>query len=117
MPQLTLARVDAHRPQELEQLDLASVVFGVLGIFYNPMLLFIAFFIWVAAQAEATLVHVRSSLEGVTADVADSLVVNVEDWKVELSLIEEWFDFVGDKLPTGVKNEFEALKQRLAEAD
>ncbi|WP_237112220.1 hypothetical protein, partial [Mycobacteroides abscessus] len=25
-----------------------------------------------------------------------------------------WFQFIGDKLPTGVKDEFEALKQRLS---
>ena len=34
-----------------------------------------------------------------------------------LPQIEEWFEFIGEKLPTGVKDEFEALKQRLAEAD
>jgi phosphoenolpyruvate carboxykinase (GTP) len=28
-------------------------------------------------------------------------------------MIEEWFEFIGDRLPTGVKDEFEALKQRL----
>ena len=30
---------------------------------------------------------------------------------------KEWFEFVGDKLPTGVRDEFEALKQRLAASD
>ena len=39
--------------------------------------------------------------------------VNVDEWKKEIPLIEEWFDFVGEKLPTGIKDEFEALKQRL----
>ena len=39
------------------------------------------------------------------------------EWRQELPLIEEWFEFVGDKLPTGVRDEFEALKQRLAESD
>ena len=51
------------------------------------------------------------------ADVDEALAVNVEEWREELPLIEEWFEFVGEKLPTGVKDEFEALKQRLAEAD
>jgi GTP-dependent phosphoenolpyruvate carboxykinase len=41
---------------------------------------------------------------------------NPAEWRKELPLIEEWFEFVGDKLPTGVKDEFEALKQRLSEA-
>jgi phosphoenolpyruvate carboxykinase (GTP) len=58
-------------------------------------------------------------LEGLDAnpdDVAQSLAVNPAEWREELPLIEEWFEFIGDKLPTGVKDEFEALKQRLAEA-
>ncbi|HEY3996133.1 MAG TPA: phosphoenolpyruvate carboxykinase (GTP) [Mycobacterium sp.] len=50
-------------------------------------------------------------------DVTKALLVNPAEWREELPLIEEWFEFVGDKLPTGVKDEFEALKQRLAEAD
>ncbi len=58
-------------------------------------------------------------LEGLDAnpdDVAQSLAVKPAEWRDELPLIEEWFEFIGDKLPTGVKDEFEALKQRLAEA-
>ena len=51
------------------------------------------------------------------ADVQKALAVDPSEWRKELPLIEEWFEFVGDKLPTGVKDEFEALKQRLAESD
>ncbi|MFN8087393.1 MAG: phosphoenolpyruvate carboxykinase (GTP) [Mycobacterium sp.] len=47
------------------------------------------------------------------ADVAEALRVDAEEWRDELPLIEEWFEFVGEKLPTSVKDEFEALKQRL----
>ncbi len=46
-------------------------------------------------------------------DVAEALKVNPDEWRAELPLIEEWFEFVGEKLPTSVKDEFEALKQRL----
>jgi phosphoenolpyruvate carboxykinase (GTP) len=59
-------------------------------------------------------------LDGLDIDAADvekALVVDANEWRKELPLIEEWFEFVGEKLPTGVKDEFEALKQRLAEAD
>ncbi|KIQ10886.1 phosphoenolpyruvate carboxykinase (GTP) [Rhodococcus sp. MEB064] len=52
-------------------------------------------------------------LDVAAADVAEALAVNVDEWKKEIPLIEEWFDFVGEKLPTGIKDEFEALKQRL----
>jgi phosphoenolpyruvate carboxykinase (GTP) len=51
------------------------------------------------------------------ADVDEALAVNAEEWRNELPLIEEWFEFVGEKLPTGIKDEFDALKTRLAEAD
>jgi len=51
------------------------------------------------------------------ADVNEALAVNVAEWREELPQIEEWFEFVGEKLPTGIKDEFDALKHRLAEAD
>jgi phosphoenolpyruvate carboxykinase (GTP) len=47
------------------------------------------------------------------ADVAESLAVNVDEWREEIPSIEEWFSFVGDKLPSGIADEFSALKQRL----
>ncbi len=56
-------------------------------------------------------------LEGLDVDPADvdaSLKVDLDEWRKEIPLIEEWFEFVGDKLPSGVRDEFEALKQRLA---
>src|SRR3954467_5055490 len=59
-------------------------------------------------------------LEGLDVDAADvdeALAVNAAEWREELPLIEEWFEFVGEKLPTGIKDEFDALKHRLAEAD
>jgi phosphoenolpyruvate carboxykinase (GTP) len=51
------------------------------------------------------------------SDVDEALAVNADEWRDELPLIEEWFEFVGEKLPTGIKDEFDALKHRLAEAD
>jgi phosphoenolpyruvate carboxykinase (GTP) len=59
-------------------------------------------------------------LEGLDVDAADvdaALAVNVAEWREEIPQIEEWFEFVGEKLPTGIKDEFDALKHRLAEAD
>ena len=49
-------------------------------------------------------------------DVAAQWRSNPAEWRKEFALIEEWFEFVGDRLPTGVKDEFEALKQRLSES-
>ncbi|MFD3510652.1 phosphoenolpyruvate carboxykinase (GTP) [Nocardia sp. NPDC058666] len=47
------------------------------------------------------------------ADVDEALSVNADEWRKEIPSIEEWFEFVGDKLPSGVRDEFEALKERL----
>jgi phosphoenolpyruvate carboxykinase (GTP) len=55
-----------------------------------------------------------SGLDVDPADVNEALAVNPEEWRKELPLIEEWFEFVGEKLPTGIKDEFDALKHRLA---
>ena len=58
-----------------------------------------------------------SGLDVDAADVDEALAVNAAEWREEIPLIEEWFEFVGEKLPTGIKDEFDALKTRLAEAD
>src|SRR5271165_3910516 len=43
----------------------AALLFGLVGLFFNPLLVFIALFVWVGAQEEARHAHVRASLEGV----------------------------------------------------
>lgn len=58
-----------------------------------------------------------SGLDVDASDVDQALVVNVDEWRKELPLIEEWFEFVGEKLPTGIRDELDALKTRLAEVD
>lgn len=42
-----------------------AVFFGLLGLFYNPFLIFIAFFIWIGASGEASTVQMRSALGGI----------------------------------------------------
>jgi Zn-dependent protease/predicted transcriptional regulator len=49
--------------------------FGLIGLFSNPFLVFIALFVWVGAQEEAQMVHVRASLSGVP--IARAMVTNV----------------------------------------
>jgi Zn-dependent protease/predicted transcriptional regulator len=46
--------------------------FGLVGMFTNPMLLFIAFFVWTGAQGEASLVRIRSVMRGITVGQAMS---------------------------------------------
>lgn len=42
-----------------------ALVFGLVGLFVNPFLVFIAFFVWIGAHAEAQMAHVHASLAGV----------------------------------------------------
>ncbi|WP_034267945.1 phosphoenolpyruvate carboxykinase (GTP) [Haloechinothrix halophila] len=46
-------------------------------------------------------------------DIEASLEVNADEWRQEIPLIEEWFDKIGEKLPTSLRDELESLKQRL----
>ncbi|MFQ6329522.1 MULTISPECIES: phosphoenolpyruvate carboxykinase (GTP) [unclassified Nocardia] len=74
-----------------------------------------------SAEAEATAIGnvptaAQMDLVGLEVDAADvdeALAVDADEWRKEIPLIEEWFEFVGDKLPSGVRDEFEALKERL----
>lgn len=49
--------------------------------------------------------------------MSEALAVNAQEWREELPLIEEWLQFIGEKLPTGIKDEFDALKERLRDAE
>jgi Zn-dependent protease/predicted transcriptional regulator len=42
-----------------------AVVFGLLGLFWNPFLIFIAVFVWLAGAQEAGVVAMRSALGGI----------------------------------------------------
>jgi Zn-dependent protease len=53
-----------------------ALVFGFLGLFGNPFLLFIAFFIWIAASQESSMVQVKSALSGIP--VSRAMLTNFE---------------------------------------
>ncbi len=54
-----------------------------------------------------------SGLDDSREAIEAALKVDVTEWRAELPLIEEWFDKIGDKLPTLLREELEVLKQRL----
>ncbi|HEY6797615.1 MAG TPA: phosphoenolpyruvate carboxykinase (GTP), partial [Kineosporiaceae bacterium] len=47
------------------------------------------------------------------ADVAKALAVDPEEWRREIPLIEEWFSKIGEKTPSTLIDELDALKTRL----
>jgi len=46
-------------------------------------------------------------------DLRRVLEVDVDEWRAELPLISEWFETMGDKLPTVLWSELDGLKARL----
>jgi CBS domain-containing protein len=42
-----------------------ALLFGIAGLFYDPFLLFIALFVWIGAEQEASTARIKSSLGGI----------------------------------------------------
>lgn len=42
-----------------------ALVFGLVGLFFNPFLIFIALFVWIGAAQESSMVQMRSALDGI----------------------------------------------------
>ena len=47
-----------------------AVLFGFVGLFYNPMLLLIAIFIWIGAGQESSMTQMKSALSGIQVSQA-----------------------------------------------
>jgi phosphoenolpyruvate carboxykinase (GTP) len=58
----------------------------------------------------------RTGLDMSEEQVAKALRVDLEEWRAELPLIEEWFAKFGDSLPTQLADELATLKARVEEA-
>jgi phosphoenolpyruvate carboxykinase (GTP) len=73
-----------------------------------------------AAAVETPIGHVPTAaeldLEGLDAsreDVEAALRFDADEWRAEIPMIEEWFAKIGEKVPTSLRDELEALKLRL----
>ncbi len=73
-----------------------------------------------AAAVETPIGYVPTAadldLEGLDAsreDIEASLKVDVDEWRAEIPLVEEWFAKIGEKVPTTLRDELASLKQRL----
>ncbi|HOI04719.1 MAG TPA: phosphoenolpyruvate carboxykinase domain-containing protein, partial [Dermatophilaceae bacterium] len=47
-------------------------------------------------------------------DIDKAVAVDLDEWRAELPLIEEWFAKIGDRLPAQLHAELDGLKERLA---
>ncbi|MFF5985767.1 phosphoenolpyruvate carboxykinase (GTP) [Prauserella flavalba] len=73
-----------------------------------------------ASAAETPVGYVPSAedldtegLKEPLADIQAALDVDAAEWREEIPLIEEWFAKIGDRVPSSLRDELEALKQRL----
>lgn len=79
-----------------------AFVFGFIGLFSNPFLLFIAFFVWIGAQNEAQMVRMKSALNGIP--VSRAMLTNFESLSPEDRLAT-----VVDMVLAGDQKEFPVL--------
>ena len=76
-----------------------AIFFGVVGLFYNPLLLFIALFVWIGATQEAGLSQIQSAIGGIPVQQAmltDFRTLNKNDRldrAIELTLTGSQKDF------------------------
>ena len=47
-----------------------AILFGFVGLFYNPFLLFIAFFVWIGAAQEASMAQMSSAISSIPVQQA-----------------------------------------------
>ncbi|MBB5806682.1 phosphoenolpyruvate carboxykinase (GTP) [Saccharothrix ecbatanensis] len=73
-----------------------------------------------AAAVETPIGHVPtadeldlSGLDAPREDVEAALEFHADEWRAEIPMIEEWFAKIGEKVPTSLRDELEALKLRL----
>jgi CBS domain-containing protein len=64
MDYVRATQIAAHVGQGL------ALLFGFIGLFYNPFLVFIALFVWTGAAQEASMVQMKSALGGIPIQAA-----------------------------------------------
>ena len=81
-----------------------ALLFGLLGFFSNPMLIFIALFVWIGAAQEASMVLMKSALAGIPVSAA--MMTNFATVGPSDSL-----DHVSQLILSGAQQDFPVLDQ------
>jgi CBS domain-containing protein len=97
--------------------QMIALMFGLLGLFTNPFLVFIALFVWIGAAAEASMAQMKSAIGGIpvrTAMLTDYHSLRPEDrlvGAVELTISGSQKDFpvVRDGEVVGLLNQADML--------
>jgi Zn-dependent protease/CBS domain-containing protein len=80
-----------------------AIVFGILGVFFNPMLLFIALFVFFGAQGEAHFVEMSSALRDLRT--ADAMMTRFRTLRADDSLAT-----AVEELLAGTQHDFPVLE-------
>ena len=76
-----------------------AILLGIIGFFHNPMLIFIAVFVYLGAQAEAGMVEMQSALAGLR--VSDAMMTRFRSLSAEDTL-----DVAVKELLAGAQHDF-----------
>jgi len=97
---------------------LIAVMFGLMGLFYSPFLLFIAVFVWLGATHEAGIARLKSAVGGIPVNrvmvnefktlFGDDSLQHAAD--LTLSSAQKDFPVVSDGLLEGVLRQADLLK-------
>ena len=80
-----------------------AFLFGLAGLFGNPFLLFIAFFVWIGASQEASMVQMRNSISGIP-------VTNAMQTKFEILSPSDRLDRVVSLILAGSQQDFPVVE-------
>jgi Zn-dependent protease/CBS domain-containing protein len=80
-----------------------AFLFGLAGLFGNPFLLFIAFFVWIGASQEASMVQMRNSISGIP-------VTNAMQTKFEVLSPADRLDRVVSLILAGSQQDFPVVE-------
>ncbi len=80
-----------------------ALIFGLVGLLFNPFLIFIAFFVWIGASQESSSVQVKEALSGIPIKRAMLTQFQTLDYNQRLS-------DAADAILTGYQQEFPVMK-------
>jgi Zn-dependent protease/predicted transcriptional regulator len=94
-----------------------ALMFGLLGLFTNPFLIFIALFVWIGAAAEASMAQMKSAIGGIpvrTAMLTDYRSLQPDDeladaMELTISGYQKDFPIIQDGKVVGLLNQADML--------